>query len=312
MNYSRRRFLHNSFLTSSTLALSTGWQSHVLAADTLNWQELTDGLALVQGAGGNVLVMSGTEGVALVDGGNLTSADALLALVKARTSKTPSLLFNTHCHRDQIGCNEVLGNNGATIIAHENTRLWLTTEILSKWENQIYPPLPAKAQPNKTFYYDVETLQFNQQEVRYGYLPQAHTDGDIYVHLPAHNVIVVGDVISVGAYPILDYATNGWIGGMINSLNLLLPLCDDKTRVIASSGIVDKAYVQQQLDMCSTLADRIGVEYYKGTSLPEFLAAKPTSEFDAEWGDPSLFLRTAWEGTLPHVTEIRRFGRQAR
>ena len=313
MTFSRRHFLYTASCTGALWALNLGQGAHVLAADsgkTLQWQDLGDGLALVQGAGGAVLVLDGKDGVALVDGGTVAMASALLALVKSHTGKQPKLLFNSHCHRDQIGCNQLLGKQGATIIAHENTRLWLTTEILSKWEHQVYPPLPKEALPNKTFYYDSESLEFNHK-LTYGYLPQAHTDGDIYVHLPEQNLVFVGDVVSVGGYPIVDYATNGWIGGMITSLNQLLALCDNNTRVIASSGVVNKAHVQSQLDMCSTVADRIGIAYYKGGSLSEFLADKPTAEFDGKWGKPELFIRTAWEGTLPHVTEIRRFGKRA-
>lgn len=311
--FTRRRFLNTSLASAPLLLGSSAWPRSVLGAPaaSLDWQQLdSDGLALIKGAGGNVLVLTGRDGVALIDGGSADSADSVLAVVEQQTGKLPSLLFNTHCHRDQIGCNAILGAAGASIIAHENTRLWLTTEILSKWEQQVYQPLPASALPNKTFYYDSETIDFNGT-LTYGYLPQAHTDGDIYVHLPERNLLFVGDVVSVSRYPLCDYSTNGWIGGMINSLNQLLALCDDNTRVIASSGIANKAHVQQQLELCSTVADKMGTAMYQGSSLPEFLASKPTADFDVAWGDAGLFLRTAWEGTLPHVTEIRRFGRRA-
>jgi cyclase len=311
MNNSRRHFLYSSVLTTTAISLGFAWRTTPAhAAASLQWQELDTGLALITGAGGAVLVLSGSDGVALVDGGNSASAATLLALVQAKTGQQPTLLFNSHCHREQIGCNETLGKQGATIIAHENTRLWLGTEIISKWENKIYPPLPKPALPTKTFYYDSEALQFNHK-LSYGVLPQAHTDGDLYVHLPEQNLLFVGDVVSVGAYPLVDFATNGWIGGMINGLNQILTLCDDNTRVITSSGMTNKAQVAAQLNVCSTLADRLGTHYYKGGSLAEFIASKPTAEFDAQWGNPALFIYTAYEGTLPHVTEIRRFGRKA-
>jgi cyclase len=309
MNYSRRHFLHSTTFTSAALSLGLTWRSPALAATTVQWQELDNGLALVTGTGGAVLVIHGNDGVALVDGGNSATSAALLALVQSKTGKQPSLLFNSHCHREQIGCNELLGKQGATIIAHENTKLWLGTEIISKWEKQVYPPLPPHALPTKTFYYDSEALQFNHK-LSYGVLPQAHTDGDIYVQLPEQNLLFVGDVVSVGAYPLVDFSTNGWIGGMINGLNQILTLCDDSTRVVTGSGLTNKAHVAAQLNVCSALADRIGTHYYKGGSLAEFIASKPTAEFDAQWGDPALFIYTAYEGTLPHVTEIRRFGRK--
>jgi cyclase len=276
--------------------------------DAANWVELGSGLNLVHGFGGAVLVSIGADGVALVDGGSSAGSAALLALVRDRTGQTPTLLFNTHCHRDQVGSNEVLGKAGARIVAHENTRLWLGTEIVSKWENTVYPPLPAQALPNSTFYYDEQTLNFNE-EIRYGVLPQAHTDGDIYVFFPARNVLMAGDVAS-NSYPLLDYSTNGWIGGMINGLNTLLGIADADTRIVTSSGVeLRKPQLQEQVDMLYAMIDRIGTHYYAGGSLAEFIASKPTADFDARWGDPTLFLTTAYESAWGHVTEVRRFRR---
>lgn len=273
-----------------------------------NWVDLGAGLSLVQGFGGAVLVSQGSDGVALVDGGSSAHSAALLQLVRDRTGASPSLLFNTHCHRDQVGSNAALGAAGARIVAHENTKLWLGTEIISKWENQVYAPLPAAALPNSTFYYDEQTLHFNE-ELRYGVLPQAHTDGDIYVYFPERNLLMAGDVASV-TYPLLDYSTNGWIGGMINGLNLLLALGDDATRIITSSGAeLRKVQLQEQVDMLYAMIDKIGTHYYAGGSLAEFLASKPSAEFDARWGDPTLFLTTAYESAWGHVTEVRRFRR---
>jgi glyoxylase-like metal-dependent hydrolase (beta-lactamase superfamily II) len=301
----RRRFLQLSAL--GALSASVPRLASAQASET-SWVELGAGLALVQGFGGAVLVSQGNDGVALVDGGTSEHSAALLAQVQDRTGQTPSLLFNTHCHRDQVGSNETLGKAGARIVAHENTKLWLGTEIISKWENQVYAPLPAAALPNSTFYYDEQTLTFNE-ELRYGVLPQAHTDGDIYVFFPERNLLMAGDVVS-HTYPLLDYSTNGWIGGMINGLNVLLALADDDTRIINSSGVeLRKAQLQEQVDMLYTMIDRIGTHYYAGGSLAEFIASKPTLEFDARWGDPSLFLATAYESAWGHVTEVRRFRR---
>jgi cyclase len=301
----RRRFLQLSTLTAIGGALPRMAIAQGAAAP---WTELGEGLALVQGFGGAVLVSHGSDGVALVDGGSSERSADLLALVKDRAGAVPSLLFNTHCHRDQVGSNAALGQAGARIIAHENTKLWLGTEIISKWENKVYAPLPASALPNSTFYYDEQTLRFNE-EIRYGVLPQAHTDGDIYVFFPARNILMAGDVASPG-YPLLDYSTNGWIGGMINGLNILLPMCNDDTRIITSSGAeLRKGQLQEQVDMLYAMIDKIGTHYYAGGSLAEFIASKPTADFDARWGDPALFLATAYESAWGHVTEVRRFRR---
>lgn len=301
----RRHFISRSITGSAVLGLLP---VVARAASALQWQDIEPGLALVSGAGGNVLVFSGTSGTCMIDGGNAASSEALLQLVQDRTGALPSLLFNTHCHRDQIGSNATLGHAGATIVAHENTRLWLSTEIISKWEDRIYPPVPAAALPNKTFWYDSETLDFNGESLEYGYLPQAHTDGDIYVKFADRNLIMAGGVVAVGAYPLVDYCTNGWIGGMINSLQLLLDSSDEQTRFFASDGaMVNRAHVEAQMNLCYDLAEKLGAHLYKGGTREEFLATDPTAAFDAEWGDPALFIHMAYEGTMPRLTEIRRY-----
>ncbi len=309
MSLSRRTLLDRGLLATTSLALAS---PRLLAASSpFSWTELEPGLALVQGNGGNILVFSGREGVALIDGGTIPGARTLLRDVKDWTGETPSLLFNTHCHRDQIGCNEPLARSGATIIAHENTRLWLTTEVVSKWENESHAPLPERALPNKTFWYDTQTLSFNGETLEYGHLAQAHTDGDLYVRFPARNLIVAGGVVATGHYPILDYCTNGWIGGMISSLQQLLELCDYNTRILGSEGgLVSRSQLQLQLELCTDIATVLAEHLYKGGTYQEFLALQPTAAHDAVWGDPALFLHTAWEGTLPHVTEIRRYARR--
>lgn len=308
MKLTRRHLLHRSALLTGAPVLGGLFPSMVKAADTLHWQELGLGLSLVTGAGGNVLVLNGSDGVAMIDGGSEATASALLALVQTKTGKQPTLLFNSHCHRDQIGCNSALGKSGARIVAHENTKLWLGTTIESKWEEMVYPPLEPSALPNQTFYYDSETIHFNEA-IEFGYLPQAHTDGDIYIKLPERNLLFTGGVLSPESYPLLDFSTNGWIGGMINSLQQFLTLADDNTRVFASTGTeTTRAAIQKQLDVCLDVADKLGTHLYQGGTWESFLASQPLASDTSGFSDPTLFLYTAYAGTLPRVTDIRRYG----
>lgn len=310
----RRQVLQSALAGGATLGLSpfllhSAYSASAGGPEELSWQALDNNLALITGAGGNVLASRGADGIMLVDGGAEEHSGALLSLLESQWGGEPELLFNTHCHRDQIGSNEGLGKKGRSIIAHENTRLWLTTEIISKWEDRVYPPMPEEAWPNQTFYDGEKQLTFNEN-IEYGYLPQGHTDGDIYVFLPERNILMAGGVVAPAAYPVLDYSTNGWIGGMINSLELLLAKVDSETRIIASEGeVVNRAFLEQQLAMCNTIIGQIGEQYYQGKGLEEFLANKPSEAFDERWGNPDLFLRTAWDGAWGHVTELRRFGR---
>jgi glyoxylase-like metal-dependent hydrolase (beta-lactamase superfamily II) len=272
---------------------------------------LADDLLLFEGAGGNVIAALSSEAILMVDGGSAERSSELLRLVSMETQGRPiKTLLNTHWHWDHTGSNEALAEAGATIIAHENTKLWLGAEVISKWENRTYAPRPAKALPNQTFFYDSKQLSFGKDDIEYGYLPQAHTDGDIYVFFPTHNVLVAGDVVSGGAYPILDYSTNGWIGGMIGGLRTLIKKCDANTRIIPGTGPVRvRPDLEAQLEMCFTVITRISESYYKGQTWDEFIASKPSREFDATWGNPDTFLRTAYQGAWLHINEIRRISR---
>ena len=270
--------------------------------------DLGGGLVLYAGAGGNVVGVGGADGLLLVDGGLAQNTDALLGAVQAKQGKAPvRYLLNTHWHLDHTGSNAALAAAGAKIVAHENTRLWMGQEITCAWENRTYPPQPAKALPTETFFYDSKQLSLGATQVEYGYLPGAHTDGDIYVRFPAQNLLAAGDVITGGAYPVLDYSTNGWLGGMIDGLKALLAITDAQTRIVpGSGGLRTKADVQAQLDMCQAVYKRIADSYYKGETWAEFQASKPSREFDAQWGAPDTFLATAYKGAWYHVNELRR------
>lgn len=273
--------------------------------------DLGGDLALYQGAGGNVMGLRGRDGLLLVDGGLAQHSKALLGAVQGMQGGGPvRYLLNTHWHVDHTGSNEALAGMGAKIVAHENTRLWMGQEITCAWEGRTYPPQPARALPTETFFYDSKQLGFGGAQVEYGYLPQAHTDGDIYVRFPAQNVMAAGDVVSGGRYPVLDYSTNGWLGGMVDALKILIDKCDAQTRIVpGSGGLRTRADLQAQYDMCLTVLKKISDSYYKGQTWQEFLASKPTREFDAQWGDPAVFISTAYKGAWYHITEIRRVTR---
>jgi glyoxylase-like metal-dependent hydrolase (beta-lactamase superfamily II) len=149
-----------------------------------------------------------------------------------------------------------------------------------------------------------------KRPLEYGYLPQAHTDGDIYVFFPNDNVLVAGGIVSGGTYPIADYCTGGWLGGMMSALKALIAKADAGTRIVSGLGPMrTRADLQAQLDLCFTVLSRIGDSYYKGQTWQELVSSKPTREFDAQWGDPALFLQTAYEGAWLHINEIRRVTR---
>jgi cyclase len=266
---------------------------------------VTDTIQLITGAGGNVTVFNSPEGVLLVDGGSPERSAELLKLVKKTTGASRvHTLFNTHWHWEQTGSNRTLGRAGTRIIAHENTKLWLTTDVDSKWQNRVFAPLPKEAWPNNTFYAK-ESLTFGGEEIEYGHLPQAHTDGDIYVHFKKANVLVTGDVLTAGSYPFSDYVTGGWVGGMVNATQTLLGLANADTKLIPGTGPVQsRADLEAENTMLVAMKTRLAKLLAAGSSVQDMLDAAPTKEYDARWGDPTLFISNAWPGLVARSREL--------
>jgi cyclase len=290
-----------NFLFTACAGLGAAATSNVSWAGAdktpLTVTELGERLFVVHGGGGNVTVFHPDEGVLLVDGGSMERSADVLALVRKRTGqKKIHTLFNTHWHWDQTGSNAELGKAGTKIISHENTRLWLGVDIDSKWENRRYTRLPVKARPNQTFY-TPGTLSFGAETIDYALMPEAHTDGDIYVYFKKANVLVGSDVVSVGAYPILDTASNGWITGNLNGVTTLKSLSKADTRIVPGKGAVQApAYLDKQAEMLTAVRQRMAKMLAQGKSAQEMLDAKPTQEFDSQWGDPERFIRNAFRG----------------
>ncbi len=293
-------------MPAALVATTTLRGARATAAEApLNVTQLAERLWLIGGAGGNVTVCQTGEGVLLVDGGAAAHTQRLLAEVRRLTgSDRVHTLFNTHWHHDQTGSNETLGKAGTRIMAHENTRLWLTTDVDSKWEGRVYQPLPKIAQPNKTFYTD-GTLQFGGTRIDYGYLPQAHTDGDIYVHFRDADVLVAADIAAIGAYPIIDYITNGWIGGMTTALQTLGGLAAERTKIVAGRGApLTKAQLATEYSVLNTLKQRLSKMMAQGMSAAEMIAAKPAQEFEAAWGDAQLLIRNSYPGMANRARDL--------
>jgi cyclase len=286
-------------------ACATQMQQARTQRQPLQIEELGEDLFVISGGGGNVTVFHSDEGVLLIDGGSPERSAELLELVRHRTGVSRiQTLFNTHWHWDQTGSNPTLGPSGTRIIAHENTRLWLSTEVDCKWQHRTYRRLPREARPNQTFY-TVGSLSFGGETIDYGYLPQAHTDGDLYVRLRKANVVAAGCVVSAGSYPILDYCTNGWIGGMADATQTLIGLCDPATRVIPGSGAPHSLLdLKAQHAMLATVKLRLSKLLAEGMGVEDMLAAAPTREFDAQWGDPRLFVANAYPGLVWHAAEL--------
>ena len=306
---SRRDVLHLLMAGTAGFALPrrAHAQQHPVATHhtTLTVSRLSESLSLVSGGGGNVLVVSGPDGLVLVNGGSQERSTELLKTIADQSGGRRVLtLFNTDWHPDHTGSNETLGRSGAQIIAHENTKQYLANELFVEWEKRTYKARSKESLPTRTFLTS-GTMTVGNEPLKYGHLGQAHTDGDIYVYLQSSNVLMTGDVMTVGRYPIADYTTGGWLGGMVTATKTLLDLSNADTRIVPGSGPVQtRADLQAQFDMLSAMRERLAKMMRQGMGREDMLAAGATKEFDGKWGDPILFVTTSYRGLWLHVREL--------
>jgi cyclase len=252
----------------------------------------------------NVLAATDSTGITLVDGAPAGQADSLATMLDAlpNTGKVHTL-FNTHWHPEQTGSNESLGRAGATIVAQENTKLWLTTDVTWPWNNETVKPLPSAALPNKTFFGEAE-LNVGGRRVKCGHLRDCpHTDGDQYVFFPDDNVLAVGDAVNGAAWPSIDWWTGGWIGGMVGGLDMLFYVANKDTRIVPARGpVLTHADLRKHYDMYSVIWERLVKTLYSGGGPKEALAAKPTQEFDAIMGPSDVFVERAFQSLWAYLS----------
>jgi cyclase len=284
----------------AAVALVGGSPIAAAAVGDMNLTRVTDHVSVINGAGTNVVVLETPEGLALVDSGAPDRADALLDFIDETFAAAPiRVLFNTHWHVDHTGANERIGQRGAMIVAHENTRLWMDTEYYVEWEKRNYTPSPAAALPTRTFYSSDPqplTYELGGYTIEYGHLPEAHTDGDIYVRFVDDDVIAVGDTLAVDAFPVFDYSTGGWIGGCQAAMQRLLEMSGPATVIVAGMGAPQhRAALETQQAMLDEISERFRIGMNEGKSADEMLAEGIVEGYES-LPNAERFVRNAYQG----------------
>jgi len=268
------------------------------ATTPIKTAKLTDTIFLLQGVGGNMVAQIGPDGKLLIDSSVATASRAIVQTLGKLNGSPLKLLLNTHWHFDHTDGNAALHDAGAFIIAQENTRLRLSTPQKMKLFNLDFPASPTGGLPQLTFV-DSEKLYFDNDELDMVHAPNAHTDSDIFVHFVSGNVIHTGDLWFNGFYPLIDDSTGGTVNGMIQGVDQVLTLADDKTKIVPGHGpLGDKRALQKYRDMLSTVANRIEKLKIAGQTLDQVIAAKPTADLDGAWGSgrmtPDLFVTVVY------------------
>jgi len=259
-------------------------------------------LRLITGAGNNVIALAGDNGSLLVDSGDAAHARDLL-----QGAGTVSTVFNTHYHLESTGGNDAMAAAGAKIVAHLNTKLWMTQEIVRDWEGgNVYQPRAKAALPAETFRATSGEMVFAGERIEYGLLTQAHTDGDLFVHFRNANVLAVGDAVQPGRLPTLDWFCGGWIGGMQNAQKALLDRADDQTKIVPAVGpVMTKADLQASHATIVKIREKLVGLLKKGQGAQNMIDGKAVDEFkDVMPGDAATFLYCAYRGLWAHAREL--------
>jgi cyclase len=246
-----------------------------------------EGVYMLTGAGGNLGVSAGADGVILIDDQFAPLSDKIKAAIAA-VGGPIRFLLNTHWHGDHTGGNENFAKGGVVIVAHENVRHRMSVEQFIAAFNQHVPASPAGALPVVTFT-DAVTFYLNGDSINVFHVPPAHTDGDAIIWFRHANVVHMGDTFFNGRYPLIDLSSGGSVDGMVGAADRVLGMVDANTKIIPGHGpLGDRTALQAYRTMVATVRDRIKRAVAAGQTLAQVQASKPTADFDAVWGKGSI------------------------
>jgi glyoxylase-like metal-dependent hydrolase (beta-lactamase superfamily II) len=246
---------------------------------------VTQNFYTLDGQGGTIGVLTGPDGVFMVDAQFAPLTDKIVAAIKQISDGRIRFMVNTHVHGDHTGGNENLGKMGVTILARENLRMRL--EKPNPGANGA-PGVPTPAAGLPVITYDAPvTIRMNGEEVRLIPAPAAHTDGDTFVKFVKADVIMTGDFYRSIQYPNIDRANGGSLPGLINALDAVIANAGPNTKIIPGHGpTVDRSAVMAHRDMVIALRDKVAPLVREGKTQEQVVAAKPTADFDAKVQQP--------------------------
>jgi cyclase len=305
----------------AVVAVLVGWGPRAIARQqTDGRQQTTDGLDVVQirpnfyviaGAGGNIVMQTGPEGVILVDSGTTENADKVLATIRRVTQLPIRYIINTSMDADHVGGNDRLARAGlsilpgavaagaglnddlvsnsgrASVLAHEN--------VLTRMTGSTGPQaVPFALWPTKTFAFRLYSMYLNGEGIQIIHMPAAHTDGDTIVFFRRGDVIATGDIIDTTRWPVIDIKRGGTVQGELDALNRLMDLSilnvplqwhPDRTFLVPGHGhVYDKLDLLEYRDAITVVRDRVQDLLDEGKTLAQVKAANPTLGYRSQYG----------------------------
>jgi cyclase len=293
------------------LRAQQGQQTSTTDASDLEVLQLRPNFFMIAGAGGNIGVQVGDDGVVVVDAGTAARADAVVAAIKKLTSRPIRYIIDTSADPDHVGGNEALSKAGQTLftapgsIGVTGNFLGGVASILSAQqvlERMSAPsgkasPFPVGAWPTETFDFPRKYMYLNGEGIEVLHQPAAHTDGDVLIFFRRSDVVVAGDILDLTHFPVIDVARGGTINGEIAALQRIVDLAipsvpivsrEAGTLVVPGHGrVCDQLDVVEYRDMVTIVRDRIRDLIKAGMSLDQIKAASPARGYTRRYGSDS-------------------------
>ena len=288
-------------LSVATLLVLAAAQAAAQDAEVRS-EHLRGSVHVLYGAGGNIAVSAGEDGVFMVDDQYAPMSPKILAALAKISGQPLRFVLNTHWHGDHTGGNENMGKQGALIVAHENVRKRMNSEQFIKAFGKKVPPSPAAALPVVTFNSAVN-FHLNGDSISAEYQGPAHTDGDSLVYFEQADVLHMGDTFFNGLYPFIDVSSGGNVDGVLAAVDRGLAMAGSGTRIIPGHGpVTDRRGLKAYRAMLQDIRDRVAAGVSQGKSLAEIQALKPTAQWDEQWGGgflkPDVFVQIVFD-SLP-------------
>lgn len=246
--------------------------------------KVADRLYMLKGSGGNIGVLTGKDGIVMIDNQFAPLSEKIAAAIKTLDAGEIRFLINSHIHGDHTGGNDNFAKAGATIVAHNKVRERMTKETVNQRMNRTFPPREKIAWPVVTF---DNTLNFylNDEDIELLHFDPGHTDGDVIIHFKKANVYHTGDAFVRTGYPFIDGSNGGTLNGYISTLGKLLNLLDANSKVIPGHGdLSTRADVKVMHDMLVDIRDQVAAALKSGKKVEDIPAMNITAKYDAQWG----------------------------
>ncbi|MBA3558691.1 MAG: MBL fold metallo-hydrolase [Gemmatimonadaceae bacterium] len=276
----------------------------------VNLIRLTENMLMLMGAGGNIGVSIGDDGIFLVDDQYAPLTPKILAVLDSIDKRSVRFVLNTHWHGDHTGGNENMGKAGALIVAHDNVRKRMSVEQFIKAMGDTVPASPKGGLPVVTFNATV-TFHLNDDEIYAFHVDPAHTDGDAVVWFKKSNVIHMGDLYFNGMYPFIDLSSGGSVQGLITAVDRIAVMINDVTRVIPGHGpLSNRGELKAYGEMLTGIRDNVRKLIVAKKTLQQTIAAKPSEQWDEKWGKgfmkPDKFVESVYESLVAERAKVRK------